>query len=249
LSAGERPWALVTGGSRGIGRAVSLEVARCGWNVAIAYLRNDHAAEEVADGARRLGADVLLQRINVANNEECDALVARLSAEAGHLDGFVHCAALGGPDRILDRRPNRWALAWDTQVGALLDLLARARPLLRPRASVVALSSLGARRVMTGYAPIASAKGALESLVAYLAAELAQAGVNVNAVCGGPVDTDSLRAFPAAYEELVRESARRPSGRMGRPEDLAPVVAFLLSPAAHWIRGQVVVADGGFALY
>ena len=249
MTAAERPWALVTGGSRGIGRAVSLELAQRGWNVVIAYLRNDAAAEEVAECARRGGAQVLLQRMNVACPDECAALVARVAAEAGRVEGLVHCAALGAADSALGRHPNRWRLAWDTHVGALLELLARARALLRPGASVVALTSLGAHRVMSGYAPIAASKGALESLVRYLAAELVPAGVNVNAVCGGPVDTDSLKAFPTGYEELARESVRRACGRLGRPEDLAPVVAFLLSPEARWIRGQVVVADGGFGLY
>jgi enoyl-[acyl-carrier protein] reductase III len=243
-----RPWALVTGGSRGIGRAVCLELADRGWNVAIAYLRNDDAAEDVAAEARRRGGRVLLQRRNVLSPDEREELLVRVEAEAGRLDGFVHCAALGGPDGALDRRENRWRLAWDSQVGSLLDLVAGARRLFGPSAAVVALSSLGARRIMPGYAPIAAAKGALESLVGYLAAELAPAGVNVNAVCGGPVDTDSLRAFPA-FEDLARESARRPPGRLGRPEDLAPVVAFLLSREARWIRGQVIVADGGFGLY
>jgi enoyl-[acyl-carrier protein] reductase III len=216
--------------------------------VAIVHLQNEAAAAETAREACARGARVLVHRANVASGDEVEELVARLSREAGRLDGLVHCAALGAPADTLDRRPNRWRLAWDTHVGALIDLLARTRPLLCEGAAVVALSSLGARRVMAGYGPIAAAKGALESLVAYLAAELAGSGVNVNAVCGGPVDTDSLRRFPA-FADLERQSRQRPSGRMGRPEDIAPIVAFLLGPGARWIRGQVVVADGGFGLY
>lgn len=243
-----RRWALVTGGSRGIGRAVCLDLASRGWSVAIVHLQNDEAAAQTARDASARGARVLVHRANVANGEECAELVSRLDHEAGRLSGVVHCAALGAPADVLDRRPNRWRLAWDTHVGALVDLLSRARPLLCEGAAVVALSSLGARRVMPGYGPIAAAKGALEALVAYLAAELADAGVNVNAVCGGPVDTDSLRRFPV-YADLEEQSRRRPSARMGRPEDIAPIVAFLLSPEARWIRGQVVVADGGFSLY
>ena len=114
-------------------------------------------------------------------------------------------------------------------------------------AAVVAVSSLGSRFVTPGYASIGASKGGLEVLVRYLAAELAPRGVNVNAVCGGPVDTDSLRSFPT-FVELEQMSRQRPSGRMGQPEDLAPVIAFLLGPDARWIRGQVIVVDGGFSL-
>jgi enoyl-[acyl-carrier protein] reductase III len=240
-------WALVTGGSRGIGRAVALALADQGWNVAVAYLQNHEAAREVADAVRARGRRALLSAGNLGAPEACAALVAQLTAEAGRLDGLVHGAALGALSPVLETRPGRWRLAWDSHVGALLDLLSRARPLMPPGASVVALTSIGSTRVMPGYGPIAAAKGALETLVRYLAAELAEAGITVNAVCGGPVDTASLRSF-ATFEALEAESRRRPPGRLGRPEDLAPVVAFLLGPGARWIRGQVLVADGGFSL-
>lgn len=241
-------WCLVTGGSRGIGRATALELADRGWSSVVAYLRNDEAAREVAAALRARGADVLLHSGNLGSREECQRLAGRVEAEVGGLDGLVHCAALGTLGPALGTRPNHWRLAWDTHVGALLDLLALVRPLFRPGASVVALSSLGARRVTRGYASLGAVKGALESLVRYLAAELAESDIRVNAVCGGPVDTDSLRSFPA-YDGLVAESRRRPPGRIGQPEDLAPIVAFLLDPASRWIRGQTIVADGGFSLY
>ena len=100
---------------------------------------------------------------------------------------------------------------------------------------------------MPGYASIGASKGALETLVRYLAVELAPEGINVNCVCGGPVDTDSLRSF-SHYDQIAEESGRRPSGRLGQPDDLAPIVSFLLSQEASWIQGQVIVADGGFSL-
>jgi enoyl-[acyl-carrier protein] reductase III len=240
-------WALVTGGSRGIGRAVALTLAEQGWNVAVAYLQNHDAANEVAGAVRSRGRDVLLHAGNLGSTETCGALVERLAAEAGHLDGLVHAAALGALSPVLETRPGRWRLAWDSQVGALIDLVSRARRIFRRGGGIVALTSLGSARVMPGYGPIASAKGSLETLVRYLAAELVEEDINVNAVCGGPVDTASLRSF-SSFDELDAESRRRVPGRLGRPEDLAPVVAFLLGAGARWIRGQVVVADGGFSL-
>lgn len=240
-------WVLVTGGSRGIGAATARTLASRGWHVAIAYLRNEAAAERVADDVESLGRQVLLHRCNLTSAEECQGLIGRIRAEAGTLQGLVHCAGLGAPAPVLDTRPNRWRLAWESHVAALVDLVAAARDMLQPGASVVAVSSLGAKRVMPGYGSIAAAKGALEVLVRYLAVELADRGINVNAVCGGPVDTDSLRSFPF-FEAVEAECRRRPCGRLGMPDDLAKVIALLLDTDAAWIRGQVIVADGGLSL-
>ena len=240
-------WVLVTGGSRGIGRAAALQLADRGWNVVVGYLRDQRAADEVAHEIGARGRGVLLAQHNVANADECATLVRQVQAECGMLQGFVHCAGLGALSPVLDTRPGRWQLAWDSHVGALLHLLQAARPILVPGAGVVALSSLGARSVLPGYASIAAAKGALETLVRYLAFEFAAQDVHVNAVCGGPVDTDSLRSF-ASFAQLEAESSRRACRRLGTPDDLAPVIAFLVSPEARWLRGQVIVVDGGFSL-
>ena len=242
------PWALVTGGSRGIGRAVVLDLAARGWNVALGFLRNEEAAEEVASAVRALGREALLCPYNLIKVDERKELMTRVGEVTDHLEGLAHAAGLGAPTPAVGARPSRWQMAWDTHVGALLGLIEVGRGLLRDPSSVVAFSSLGAHRVMEGYASIGATKGALETLVRYLAVELAPDGVNVNCVRGGPVDTDSLRSFPT-FDDLVEESRRRPSGRMGRPEDIAPLVSFLLSQDARWIRGQVIVADGGFGLF
>jgi enoyl-[acyl-carrier protein] reductase III len=240
-------WALVTGGSRGIGRAVALELAAAGWDVAIVFLRNTGAAADAADAVRACGRRCLVYQANLSRPDECADLVRRVAAEGGPVGGIVHAAGLGALSPALATRPARWQLAWDSHVGALLALAAAAVPVFADRAGVVAFSSLGAWRVMPGYASIAAAKGALESVVRYLAAELAPRGVTVNAIRGGPVDTDSLRSF-AVFDEIEAESRRRPPGRIGRPEDIAPIAAYLLGPGARWVTGQVITADGGFSL-
>lgn len=247
MTGSSRPWVLVTGGSRGIGRGVAAEMARRGWNVAIAHLRDVEAAAEARAEVESAGGRALVHTGNLGDPAECGRLVEVVREEAGGLRGVVHCAGLGALAPALDGRPGRWRLAWDTHVGALIEILGRGRELLEPGGSVVAVSSLGGRRVLPGYASIGVAKAGLESLVRYLAVELAGSGVAVNAVCGGPVDTDSLRSF-AVFGEIDEWSRRSVAGRLGRPEDLAPVVAFLLSPGSRWIRGQVVVADGGLGL-
>lgn len=244
----ESPWVLVTGVTRGIGRATALELAARGWNVTGAYLRSDDAAAAVSAQVRDLGRAAVFHRVNLAKPEGCDTLIARLDASGLRLHGLVHAAGLGALSPALDRRPGRWRLAWQTHFAAFLELVQLSRRLFEPGSSIVALTSLGAHRVMPGYAPVAVAKAALEAAVRYLAAELSHCDITVNAVCGGPVDTDSLRSF-GVRDALEAESRRRPPGRVGRPEDLAPVVAFLLSRDARWIRGQVITADGGFGLH
>lgn len=243
---GER-WALVTGGSRGIGRAVALELASRDWDIGIVYLRNEQAAESVAQSVREKGRRCVAYCANLAKADECAEVVQRFVKEAGSIAGLVHAAGLGSLSPALATRPARWQLAWDTHVGALLALASAAQPHFAEHASILAFTSLGTSHVMPGYAPIAAAKGALESLVKYLAAELLARGVNVNAIRGGPVDTDSLRSF-ATFAEVEAESRRRAPGRLGRPEDLAPIAAFLLGSEARWINGQVITADGGFSL-
>lgn len=239
--------ALVTGGSRGIGRAVAIELASRGWDVGIVYLRGEDAAESVARSVRQLGRRCDVYAANLAKPDECAAVVERFSNDSGSIAGLVHAAGLGSLSPALSTRPARWQIAWDTHVGALLSLAAAAKPIFAERASILAFSSLGASHVMPGYAPIAAAKGALESVIRYLAAELRELDVNVNAIRGGPVDTDSLRSF-ATFAAIEAESAARAPGRMGQPRDIAPIAAFLLGPDSRWITGQVITADGGFSL-
>ena len=238
---------MVTGGSRGIGRAVALELAKADWNVGIVHLRNEDAANSVAAAVRASGRKCLVYQANLAKPDECSAVVERFCQDAGPLSGLVHAAGLGSLSPALATRPARWQIAWDTHVGALVALASAAQMFFAERAAIVAFTSLGAWNVMPGYAPIAAAKGALESVVRYLAAELSPRSINVNAIRGGPVDTDSLRSF-TTFDEVEAESRRRQPGRLGLPEDIAPIVAFLLGPGARWINGQIITADGGFGL-
>jgi enoyl-[acyl-carrier protein] reductase III len=233
----------VTGGSRGIGRAIALRFARDGASrVAIGYLRNDRAAEETAEELRALGAEPVLVRGNVTSARVLDEVAA-----LGPLDVLVHNAATGVIRPALETEDKHWDWTLNANARALLQLARVAAPQMQPGSSIVAISSLGAQRVLENYVLVGTSKAALESLVRYLGVELAANGIRVNAVSGGVVETGALEHFPNR-EEMLAAGAANPVGRLVAPDDIAGAVAFLCSPDAEMIRGQTVVVDGGFSL-
>jgi enoyl-[acyl-carrier protein] reductase III len=232
----------VTGGSRGIGRAIALRFARDGAErIAIGYLRNDSAAEETAEELRKVGAEVTLVRGNVTSQRVLDEVAA-----LGPLDVLVHNAATGVIRPALETEDKHWDWTLNANARALLQLARVAAPSMPDGSSIVALSSLGAQRVLDNYVLVGTSKAALESLVRYLGVELAPR-VRVNAVSGGVVETGALEHFPNR-EEMLRAGAANPVGRLVTPEDIAGAVAFLCSKDADMIRGQTIVVDGGFSL-
>jgi len=235
---------LVTGGSRGIGKAIALRLAREGAStVAIGYFRSDEAAEETAGELRELGAEPVLIRGNVTSSR-----VAEQVAALGPLDVLVHNAATGVIRPALETEDKHWDWTLNANARALLSLARATVPSMPRGSSIVAISSLGAQRVLENYVLVGTSKAALESLVRYLAVELSPRGIRVNAVSGGVVETGALEHFPNKEQMLEAARTRTPAGRMVEAEDIADAVAFLCSPEAEMIRGQTVVVDGGFSL-
>jgi enoyl-[acyl-carrier protein] reductase III len=240
---------LVTGGSRGIGREVAVRLAAAGANtVAIGYLENDAAAEETRGMIEAKGARCLPVRANLARPEEVDRMFAELG-ELETLDALVHCAAMGAFKPLEKLKINQWDLTLNVSTRSFLQCAQLAIPLMRGGGSMVAVSSLGSTRVVPNYGAMGPAKAALEAMVRYLAAELGPRNIRVNAVAGGLVRTDALAKMPNAAAMEAEVIARTPGGRIADPADIADVILFLLRPAARWICGQTVVADGGFSLY
>jgi enoyl-[acyl-carrier protein] reductase III len=234
---------LVTGGSRGIGKAIALHFAGLGASrVAIGYLRSDAAAEATAEELAALGAEPTLIRGNVSSDRVLEEV-----ALLGPLDVLVHNAATGVIRPALETEDKHWDWTMTANTRALLALTRVTAPQMQRGASIVGISSLGAHRVLENYSLVGTSKAALEALIRYLAVELAPRGIRVNAVSGGVVDTGALDHFPNR-EEMLRAGKANPAGRLVRPEDIADAVAFLCSPAAEMIRGQTLVVDGGFSL-
>jgi len=242
---------LVTGGTRGIGRAISLRLAReRPAHIVVAYCLDHEAARRAVADLQELGVEASAVATDVSKPELLDELFAGIRQRFGRLDVFVSNAARTAFRPALELGVRNWQRILELNAQAFLVGSQLAAGIMRHHGGgrIVGLSSLGAGSCIPGYAGLGAAKAALESLARYLAVELAPLGINVNVVSGGFVDTGAVQLGPD-YERLKEEvAARTPAGRVGRPEDLAGVVAFLCSPEADWIRGQTLVADGGMSL-
>lgn len=240
--------ALVTGGTKGIGKAVAIRLAQAGCNVAVNYFRSRDAAEKTVAELRQLGSDAIAIRSNVGKHELLHRVFDEIRAKYGRLDILVSNAALGLFTEALKIDDKAWDLSMHTNAQAFLLCVQHAIDMMPDGSKIVSLSSLGSHRYIEGYAAIGVSKAAIENLTKYLAYELAPKRINVNCVSGGFIDTDSLKVFPS-YEEMFKEVVRRtPYGRVGTPDDIAGVIFFLCTDDARWITGQTIIVDGGYSL-
>jgi enoyl-[acyl-carrier protein] reductase III len=240
--------ALVTGGSRGIGRAIALKLAEHGVDLIVNYVRHRKDAEDTLAAVEKRGRRCLLVKANVANEEDVLAMFGTIGREFGQLDILVSNAASGVLKPCLELTERHWNWAMDINAKALLFLVQQGVPLMRRGSRVIAVSSLGAVRAIENYTIVGASKAALESLVRHLAVELGGRGINVNTISAGAVDTDALKKFPNREEILATALAKTPLGRLTTPEDVADVALFLCSPFAAMIQGQVIIVDGGYAI-
>jgi len=241
----------ITGASRGIGRAIALRLAREGpRHVVIGYASNNSAARATVDELGELGVPASIVRVDVAQEPMLRGMFDGIRDELGRLDVFVSNAARTTFRPAMQLNARNWQKIMDINARAFLLGSQMAAELMHEGdgGRIIGMSSLGSRFAIPNYSGLGAAKALIETLTRYLAVELAPWGINVNVVCGGFVDTSSMRLAPD-YRRLTEHLvATTPAGRLAQPDDLAGIVAFLCSPESDWIRGQTLVADGGYSL-
>jgi enoyl-[acyl-carrier protein] reductase III len=239
---------LVTGGGRGIGRAIALRFAEAGSTVFVNFFVNREAAEKTATDIVHRGGRAELLQADLKDAGQIRTMFERIRQVSGRLDVLVNNAASGVLKGALDISPKHWDWMLNTNARPLLLCAREAASLMGQGGRIVSVSSLGAQRVVPNYAGVGVTKAALEALTRYLAVELADRGVTVNAVSAGAVETEIWQAFPGGDALLSLIRGRTPGGRLVTPEALAEVVFFLASPSAQSIQGQVIVVDAGYSL-
>lgn len=240
--------AIVTGGSRGIGRAVAVRLAKDGMNLVINYRGNSAAAEETERMCRELGAEVLLVQGDVSLAEDCEKLAAQAKEAFGRVDVLVNNAGITRDGLLARMTEENFRAVLDVNlVGPWNMMKAVNRIMMKQRyGRIVNLSSVTGLMGNMGQTNYAAAKAGILGMTKSYAREVASRGITVNAVAPGFIDTDMTEAMPEGAKDKIITGI--PMGRTGKPEDVAEAVAFLASEPAGYITGEVLRVDGGMAM-
>lgn len=240
--------AIVTGGSRGIGRAIAIKLAERGANLAVNFAGNREAAEETAEMCRALGADVLLVQGSVADPEVCRKLADETLKAFGRIDILVNNAGITRDNLVMKMTDEEFDAVMDTNLrGTFLMMRAVSRTMMKQRSGrIINLASVVGIMGNAGQVNYAASKGGVIAMTKSFAREIASRGVTVNAVAPGFIDTDMTRAMTDSARQAVSGSI--PQGRLGKPEDVAEAVCFFASEAAGYVTGQVLCVDGGMCM-
>ena len=241
--------ALVTGSSRGIGRAIALRLARDGADVVVNYRQRGEDARLVAEEIQRLGTHAVAIEANMADPAAISALFARIESEFGGLDILVCNAAAGHQGTMGEATVKAWELAMNVNARSYLLCAQAAFPMMERRGGgriLVTTARIATERAFPHYGTVAASKAAVNTLTTYLAVEFGRAGITVNAISPGLVDTDALAYFRKGPELLDRARSLTPSGRVTTVEDIASMAAYLCSEEAGQVNGQIIEVDGGY---
>jgi len=245
--------ALITGGSRGIGRACAERLAEAGADIAINYVSSIEHAQETVAAVQQLGRRAVAIRADVSEQEDVSEMIDHVRQTFGRLDILVSNAATGGFRLLIGASARNFEAAMNTNVRALMFLVQSALPLLERsngRSKVVALSSHGSQMALPMYGLIGASKAALEAMVRHLTLEIGDRGINLNVVMAGLVETDSTRHIPNSRQIFDSRRDKTMTGqRMLTPADVADAVLYLASPLSDQVQGATLVVDGGAAIH
>jgi enoyl-[acyl-carrier protein] reductase III len=244
--------ALVTGASRGIGRACALRLAKAGADVIVNYVTSQTAAAEVADEIQSLGRRAAAIKADVSETEDVRAMMEFVGERFERLDILVSNAATGGFRPLMEASPRHFDAAMHTNARSVITLTQEAHKLLKAgpgQGKVVALSSHGSHRALPNYALIGASKAALESVIRHLALELGPEGINFNVVLAGIVATDAIKNLPGsdAMLDYTKSNMLLPDRQL-EPDDVASAVLFLASSLSDFVQGETLIVDGGIGI-
>jgi len=239
---------LITGGTRGIGRAVSIRFARAGASVIANYVRDVKSAEKLKAEADQEDISLDICRADLTSKKGLERLLSSIGGDEKKLSGLVHCAATGVHGTIEELTTRHFDWTFSLNVRAFFELVKILLPKFSKGSSIVAISSKGAVRAVPSYALIGSSKGALESLARNFSVELAPKGIRVNILSPGSVLTDAWKVMPDREKRISETLQRTPNGRLTTTEDVAWAAQFLCSDASSAIIGHTLVVDGGAAI-
>ena len=244
--------ALVTGASRGIGKATALRLAECGADVVVNYVSSSAAARETAEEIVARGRNAYIIKADVRERTDVQSMLEFVTSEIGQLDIVVSNAASGGFHSLLASTENNFAAAMNINVLALISLVQASVPLLKKskqRAKIVSISSHGSTMAIPWYGLIGASKAALESVARHLTLEVGDFA-NVNVIKAGLVETDSTKNIPGAEQMFAGRTEKTMVGkRYLMPEDIADAVCFLSSSMSDMIQGTVLTVDGGSEIH
>ena len=244
----ENKVALVTGASRGIGRAIAIKLAESGYDVAVGYNSNEEEANKVAGIIAEKGRRAVTVKVNTGDRGEVNAMFRTVVKELGQIDVLVNNAGVVDDAFLLMLSPDSLDRSLDINVKGYFYCAQAAtlKMFKAKKGAIINISSVSSLMALPGQSVYAATKGAVNSMTATLARELAPYGIRVNAIAPGSIDTDMLSCFTAEDKQAMADASAL--GRIGRPEDIAAAAIYLASDAASFVTGQILGVDGNMVI-